>query len=77
MKSYQCGGCDAWRRMGEPLAEPRAAKAVEAAEEDEGEEVDETGVEGKDIELVMTQVTADARLGGQGSSGCVAGRFEI
>lgn len=34
-----------------------AARAAEPAaeEEDEGEEVDETGVEAKDIELVMTQ----------------------
>jgi nascent polypeptide-associated complex subunit alpha len=36
-------------------AEPRAARAVAAEPEDEGEEVDETGVEPKDIDLVMTQ----------------------
>lgn len=37
------------------MAEAHAPKAAEAAEEEEGEEVDETGVEAKDIELVMTQ----------------------
>mmetsp|Transcript_33043 Transcript_33043/g.105278 ORF Transcript_33043/g.105278 Transcript_33043/m.105278 type:complete len:134 (+) Transcript_33043:321-722(+) len=35
-------------------AAPKAAPAVAAAEEDDGP-VDETGVEAKDIELVMTQ----------------------
>jgi nascent polypeptide-associated complex subunit alpha len=38
------------------LAEPRAAaKPAEPEPEDEGEAVDESGVEPKDIELVMTQ----------------------
>jgi nascent polypeptide-associated complex subunit alpha len=37
----------------EDIAESRPAAAV--VEEDDGEEVDETGVEAKDIELVMTQ----------------------
>ncbi|GAB4818753.1 hypothetical protein N2152v2_005799 [Parachlorella kessleri] len=54
-QAEECNVEEITSSMGEPLAEPRAAKAVEAAEEDEGEEVDETGVEGKDIELVMTQ----------------------
>lgn len=38
------------------MGEQRAPKATEPTEEEEGEEVDETGVEAKDIELVMTQV---------------------
>lgn len=38
------------------ISEPRTAvKAAEPEVEDEGEEVDESGVEPKDIELVMTQ----------------------
>jgi nascent polypeptide-associated complex subunit alpha len=37
----------------EDIAESRPA--IAAADEDDGEEVDETGVEAKDIELVMTQ----------------------
>ena len=38
------------------MAEPRQAPKASAPEpEDDGEEVDETGVEAKDIELVMTQ----------------------
>ena len=38
------------------MAEPRAAPKPAAAEpEDDDEEVDESGVEPKDIELVMTQ----------------------
>lgn len=36
-------------------AQAGASKAIEAEPEDESEEVDETGVEPKDIELVMTQ----------------------
>jgi nascent polypeptide-associated complex subunit alpha len=45
-------------RMGEGMgggAEARPSKAIEAEPEDESEEVDATGVEPKDIELVMTQ----------------------
>lgn len=42
--------------MGAAGAGPAPARAAEPAEEEEeGEEVDETGVEAKDIELVMTQ----------------------
>jgi len=37
------------------IAEARGSKAAEPEPEDDGEEVDETGVEPKDIELVMTQ----------------------
>lgn len=33
------------------------AKKAQEEEEDDGEEVDETGVDAKDIELVMTQVS--------------------
>jgi hypothetical protein len=51
------------------MAEPRAAKAAEAVEEEEGEEVDETGVEAKDIELVMTQVRPSGPPGGGRGSG--------
>lgn len=50
--------------MAEPLAEARTTKAAEAPEEEGDEEVDETGVEGKDIELVMTQVRRAERGGG-------------
>ena len=35
----------------------RARRCDRAAEEDDGEEVDESGVEPKDIELVMTQAS--------------------
>ena len=38
-------------------AEPRASKAAAIEEEDDGAEVDESGVEPKDIELVMTQAS--------------------
>lgn len=43
--------------MGAAGAGPAPARAAEAVEEEEeeGEEVDESGVEAKDIELVMTQ----------------------
>ena len=37
------------------VAESRSKAPEPDVEEDEGEEVDETGVEPKDIELVMTQ----------------------
>jgi hypothetical protein len=37
--------------------------AAATPEEDDGEEVDETGVEAKDIDLVMQQVRAGGRTG--------------
>jgi nascent polypeptide-associated complex subunit alpha len=45
---------DAMGGGGSGPAPTRAAEVVEE-EEEEGEEVDESGVEAKDIELVMTQ----------------------
>lgn len=49
--------CSMAEAMGAGGAGPAPTRAVEPAEEaeDDGEEVDETGVEAKDIELVMTQ----------------------
>lgn len=48
--------CSMAEAMGAAGAGPAPARAAEpAAEEEEGEEVDESGVESKDIDLVMTQ----------------------
>jgi nascent polypeptide-associated complex subunit alpha len=49
-----CSMAEAMGAAGAGPAPARAAEAVEE-EEEEGEEVDESGVEAKDIELVMTQ----------------------
>jgi hypothetical protein len=46
-------------------------------EEDDGEEVDESGVEPKDIELVMTQVSHGGMTLDQGTHSAVRPSFRI
>ncbi|KAG2489233.1 hypothetical protein HYH03_012255 [Edaphochlamys debaryana] len=51
----QAAAAEQFKMRPEPEAAQHAAAAGGAADEDDGEEVDDSGVEQKDIELVMTQ----------------------